>query len=206
MSISYNEPTPMPEKNQLKATIEGKEYLFVWGPSAWTFRASDFRELALAEAHRLIGSFQHGNRAIGRRVAQKIGLPLVGSTDSRSSSGTRPLPGRRSSSRTRNGLAVDLRVFLRKTYGWSSPKSEKEKEIEKKEPSTSLSEISVRVVRRDTGEPLAGQKFQMTLTNDQVKKGETDSDGWCEFRGIPPGFCDFKLIVKGWERSEKSGK
>ena len=54
----------------------------------------------------------------------------------------------------------------------------------------------------ETGAPVSGQAYRITLPDGEVRQGSTDGKGVVRFDGIDPGQCDFtftKLDQEAWE-------
>ena len=49
------------------------------------------------------------------------------------------------------------------------------------------STFKMQVRRPSSGEPVAGLPYRLLLTSDDVREGETNSDGWIEEDEVPPG-------------------
>lgn len=186
-ALFVNSEGRMSEQDQLEARLQGREYLFVWGRQSWSFRTKGFRELNSEQAESVLEVLEERNWSVHQRLMSGLSKPYL--------TGTSGVRG------GMVGAAEDLRVFVRNSESWVILPKAKEKKTSEKQTLASLSEIKVRVVRQDTKAPMSGQKFQITLSNEQVTQGETDAEGWCEFRGIPAGLCEFRLLAQGWEGS-----
>jgi type VI secretion system secreted protein VgrG len=86
-------------------------------------------------------------------------------------------------------------------YGSTQVKPYKPPTEEEKEEKTSWIEIEL-VDEED--QPVAGEKYEITLPDGRVAKGTTDQNGLARIEGIDPGNCQVsfpKLDKDAWEKA-----
>jgi hypothetical protein len=67
--------------------------------------------------------------------------------------------------------------------------------------------IEVELVGED-GEPIAGEKYRITLPDNTVDEGTLDQNGWVRVEGFEPGNCKItfpELDAEAWESIESGG-
>jgi len=86
------------------------------------------------------------------------------------------------------------------------PEVEPEPEVpghEFEEPQNQTSWIEVRLTD-ETGEPVAGERYEITTPDNKIRRGVTDSRGRIRETGMPPGQCQIKfprLDTEAWEKA-----